>query len=215
MPDTHPFAGFSRQAVDFYAALEADNTKAFWAEHKHDYEDQVREPMLALLDGLEDEFGPAKLFRPYRDVRFSKDKSPYKTHQGALVGLHPGIGYYVQLSSGGLLAGGGFRMHSPDQVDRFRAAIAADGSGTALERVVDGLRAAGLTVEGDRLKTRPRGYDADHPRIELLKYKELMAVRAFGTPRWLSTPAAAQRVADTWRLIRPLTDWVVEHVDAA
>jgi uncharacterized protein (TIGR02453 family) len=215
MPDTQPFAGFSRQAVAFYAGLEADNSKTYWAEHKHEYEDLVREPMLALLDSLEEEFGPAKLFRPYRDVRFSKDKSPYKTHQAALVGTHPGVGYYLQLSSAGLLVGGGFRMHSPEQVDRFRAAIAADRSGEAFERVVADLRTAGLTLEGDRLKTRPRGYDADHPRIELLKYKELMALKTFGTPRWLSTPATAERVGETWRSIRPLADWVVDHVGAA
>src|SRR5215468_8906681 len=107
------FTGFPAAALDFYDDLEMDNTKTFWTAHKNVYEESVRAPMEALLVELQAEFGTAKLFRPYRDVRFAKDKSPYKTHQGAYVGPHPGIGYYVQLSSAGLLAGGGFHVHSP------------------------------------------------------------------------------------------------------
>ena len=212
MADHPGFPGFSRRAVDFYAGLEADNSKAYWTAHKQVYETEVREPMLDLLDELTEEFGPAKPFRPYRDVRFSKDKSPYKTHQGALAGDHPGIGYYVQLSSAGLLVGGGFRMHASEQVDRFRTAIAADASGTELEGIVAALRGSGFTIEGDRLKTRPRGYDSNHPRIDLLRYKEMMALKVYGTPKWLGTPAALDRVAEAWRLVRPLTTWVATYV---
>jgi len=70
------FAGFGERATDFFAGLEADNSKAYWEDHRATYEAEVRAPMLALLAALEPEFGPGTMFRPYRDVRFSKDKSP-------------------------------------------------------------------------------------------------------------------------------------------
>ncbi|TAL12327.1 MAG: DUF2461 family protein, partial [Frankiales bacterium] len=77
------FEGFPEEALVFYEGLEADNTKAYWTDHKALYDRTVKAPMEALLAQLEPEFGPATFFRPYRDVRFSKDKTPYKTHAGA------------------------------------------------------------------------------------------------------------------------------------
>ena len=99
------FTGFPDEGLVFYEGLEADNSKTFWTAHKAEYDAFVRAPMLALLEGLGGEFGTAKMFRPYRDVRFSHDKTPYKTHQGAVVtpdGRGTGS-WYVQVSSDGLL----------------------------------------------------------------------------------------------------------------
>jgi uncharacterized protein (TIGR02453 family) len=206
------FNGFSDRAFDFYDELAANNSKSFWAEHKTVYETEVRDPMRALVAELEPEFGEATLFRPYRDVRFSKDKSPYKTHQGAFVGIEPGIGYYVQLDSEGLLAGGGFHHHASAQVERYRKAVDDTSTGTGLEAIVAGLRDAGLELEGERLKTRPRGYDVDHPRIALLRFKSLMALKRFGAPDWLATPAAADQVRDVWRILVPLSEWIIRNV---
>ncbi|GJF06552.1 hypothetical protein PSD17_54990 [Pseudonocardia sp. D17] len=103
------FEGFGEGAVEFYDGLLADNSKAYWTDQRAVYESDVREPMLALLAALEPEFGgPGKVFRPYRDVRFSADKTPYKTHCG---GYTPP--YYVQLSADGLMvAAGYYRMES-------------------------------------------------------------------------------------------------------
>jgi uncharacterized protein (TIGR02453 family) len=210
--DSPTFSGFPSRALDFYAGLEADNTREFWQEHRPAYESDVREPMLALLDALEDEFGEAKLFRPHRDVRFSADKSPYKTHQGALVGVGTSLGYYVQLSADGLRAGGGFRVTSPAQTARFRAAVDAPTTGLELEQLLTALRGRGFDVLGEAVRTTPRGYAADHPRIEMLRHKELMAVRDFGAPPWLHTARALTRVRDTWRDVRPLLEWLGAHV---
>lgn len=207
------FAGLPRWGVWFYAELERRNTKEFWAAHKSQWERDVREPIQALVDELEAEFGPAKLFRPYRDVRFSTDKSPYKTHQGALVGPGPGIGYYVQLSSDGLMVGGGFRSHSPAHTEAFRAAVADDATGHDLVLIAAALENGGFTLEGAALKTRPRGYPSDHPRLGLLRRKELMGVKRLGEPTWLDTPAAMDHVRDAWRAVRPLAEWVVANVD--
>ncbi|WP_426565715.1 DUF2461 domain-containing protein [Angustibacter sp. McL0619] len=208
------FDGFPARALEFYAQLEADNSKAFWTMHKTVYESQVREPLEALVDELEPEFGPIKLFRPYRDTRFSKDKSPYKTHQGAFGGPAVGVGYYVQLDSDGLLAGGGFRSHSADQVSRYREGVDDDTTGPQLVTLVDTLRGNGFDIEGDPVKTRPRGVPADHPRLELMRFRSLMVFQQFGDPDWLGTPSALDHVRDTWRQITPLADWVAEHIGA-
>jgi uncharacterized protein (TIGR02453 family) len=211
--DTVPtFNGFSDCVFDFYDELAANNSRAFWAEHKTVYETEVRDPMRALVAELEPEFGEATLFRPYRDVRFSKDKSPYKTHQGAFVEIEPGIGYYVQVDSEGLLAGGGFHHHASAQVERYRKAVDDEATGTGLRAIVVGLREAGLELQGEQLKTKPRGYAAGHPRIDLLRYKSLMALKRFGAPDWLATPTAVDHVRDTWRRLVPLNEWIMRNV---
>ena len=209
------FSGFPPSALAFYAGLEADNSREHWQAHRPTYEQDVREPMLALLDALEDEFGEAKLFRPNRDVRFSADKSPYKTHQGALVGVGTSLGYYVQISADGLRAGGGFRTTSPTQTARFRAAVDAPATGIELERMVTALRDRTFELVGDAVKTAPRGYAVDHPRIEMLRHKELMVLRDFGAPPWLHTRRALTEVRDTWRALRPLAEWLEANVDAS
>jgi uncharacterized protein (TIGR02453 family) len=209
------FNGFSKRALSFYEGLEHDNTKDYWTAHKSVYESEVAEPLHALLDALEDEFGPGKLFRPYRDVRFSRDKSPYKTYQAAFVGTDLGVGYYVQVDADGLLAGGGFRAHSTAQVERYRRAVDAGPPGEQITGIVDALKRTGFEIRGDQVKSRPRGYPADHPRIELLRYKELMASKPLGAKRWLATSKALDQVRDTWRSIRPLSDWVGQHVGPA
>lgn len=212
MAESAGFTGFPIWGVEFYQDLEEDNTREFWATHKPQWQKDVRDPMRALVDELEDEFGPARLFRPNRNLRFSADKSPYKTHQAALAGRAKGAGWYLQLGGDGLVVGGGFRAHSPAETARYRAAVDASSSGLELERIVTTLEAAGFTIEGATLKTKPKGFDADHPRLELLRRKEMMALRRVGTPDWLTTPQALAEVRTSWRELRPLTEWVLEHV---
>jgi len=207
------FTGFPAAALDFYDDLEMDNTKTFWTEHKHVYEESVRAPMAALLAELEEEFGTAKLFRPYRDVRFAKDKTPYKTHQGAFVAHGTvGVGWYLQIDADGLLAGGGWRAHEPEHVKRYRAAVESDSSGPALAKVVGALEEDGFSLEGDRMKTRPRGVPEDHPRLELLRCRSLMVFRRYGAPDWLATPRTLDEVRTAWREVRPVAAWVHQHV---
>ncbi|HSS67660.1 MAG TPA: DUF2461 domain-containing protein [Nocardioidaceae bacterium] len=209
------FSGFANEAFEFYAGLERDNTKAYWASHKKTYDEYVRDPMRALLAELEPEFGTAKVFRPHRDIRFSADKSPYKTHQGAIAGPSPGIGFYVQVDADGLLVGGGFHSHSGAQVDRYRTAVDADSTGAALAEIVRELDADGFQLEGERLKTRPRGIAADHPRITLLRHKSLMELKQHGRPPWVGTRAALDEVRAGWRALLPLNDWITANVGAA
>ncbi|BAD59735.1 DUF2461 domain-containing protein [Nocardia farcinica] len=209
------FGGFPLAGLDFYEDLEADNSKAFWTAHKHVYEQAVREPMTALTAELEDDFGPAKIFRPYRDVRFAKDKSPYKTAQGAVVGTAPGVGWYVQIGAPGLFVGGGFYSGSGAQVALLRRAIDDEVRGAELESVLAAVTDAGFTVGGEVLETKPKGYDADHPRIALLRHKSLTCSREFGAPDWLPTPRAADEVRAAWEALRPLVEWLTAVVGPA
>ena len=101
------FAGIPDDAFRFYSELEQNNNRDWWLEHKPVYDAAVKEPLTRLLAELEPRFGPAKIFRPNRDVRFSPDKSPYKTAQGAFAALDEGVGFYLQISADGLLIGGG------------------------------------------------------------------------------------------------------------
>jgi len=209
------FSGFADEAFEFYAGLERDNSKAYWTAHKKTYEEHVRDPMRALLAELEPEFGDGKVFRPNRDIRFSPDKSPYKTYQGAIAGPAAGIGFYVQVDAAGLMVGGGFHAHSSTQVDRYRAAVDADSTGDELATIVTALEESGFQIEGERLKTRPRGVAADHPRVELLRHKSLMELKAYGAPDWVATPAALDEVRASWRSLVPLNAWIVANVGAA
>jgi uncharacterized protein (TIGR02453 family) len=202
------FNGWAEEALDFYEGLEADNTKTYWTRQKAVYEDRVLRPMLELLDELGPEFGESKVFRPYRDVRFSKDKTPYKTHLGAMLG-----GSYIQLSAKGLAAGDGMYGMASDQVGRYREAVAADGTGAELEQVIAEIEKQGIGVHGrDVLKTAPRGYPADHPRARLLRYKGVIAWREWPPGPWLETAEAKDRIAGFLRAGRPLRDWLDAHV---
>jgi uncharacterized protein (TIGR02453 family) len=206
------FAGFPLAGLDFYEDLEADNSKAFWTAHKDVYDSAVREPMVALIAELEDDFGPGKIFRPYRDVRFSKDKVPYKNHQGAVVHAAPGAGWYVQIGAPGLFIAAGIYAASPDQLARLRTTIDDEVRGRELEKILADVTVAGYTVGGERLKTRPKGYPADHPRIDLLRHKSLTVSREFGAPDWLPTPRAATEIRKSWETMRPVMEWIAAVV---
>ena len=207
--------GIPVDALDFYDDLAVENTRTWWHENSERYQQSVRRPMERLVDALAEEFGKTKLYRPQRDVRFSADKSPYKDHQGGLAGTVPGIGWYVQVSAEGLLTGGGFYPTGPDQTPRYRAAVDNAASGARLRVIIDDLVAQGFEPGGDTVATRPRGVPADHPRLELMRHKHLIAGRQHGAPPWLPTPEVTDRVRADWRAVRPLVDWLTEHVGAS
>ena len=208
MHSDHTFAGFPVAALDFYDDLELDNTRSFWTAHKHVYETAVRAPMVALVGALAEEFGPAKVFRPYRDVRYAKDKTPYKDHQGAFVAAGPATGWYVEIGAPGVRVGAGFYRAEADQLAAIRSAIDAESTGAALERLLDELDRLGWTREGDRLRTAPRGWPRDHPRIDLLRHRSLYVGRSYGFDDVIHTAELVDRVRADWRAVRPLIDWL-------
>ncbi len=203
------FHGWPVEAVEFYEGLEADNTRTYWTDHKPIYDASVHTPMAALLDDLADEFGPGRIARPYRDVRFRADKSPYKTSIYAILDA----GGYVNFSADGLTAGMGYYQMAPDQLDRYRRSVADDTKGAALVGIVGRLNANRVEVGGgSSLKSAPKGYPRDHPRIDLLRHKGLIAWRHWPVAAWLHTAAARRRVVEFLRVSAPLQDWLDEHV---
>jgi uncharacterized protein (TIGR02453 family) len=202
------FQGWPEVALDFFEGLEQDNSKAYWTAHKAIYSESVLGPMAELTEDLSPEFGAVKIFRPYRDIRFSADKSPYRTDIGATVGSA-----YIRLSAAGLAAGNGLYHLEPDQLTRYRDAVVDDASGADLGDVVAALSGQDVTlIAHDDLKSAPRGYPADHPRIDLLRRKGLAAYREWPVEPWLGTPAAMDHVREFLVATKPLTDWLDGHV---
>jgi uncharacterized protein (TIGR02453 family) len=222
---TSGFSGFPTEALDFYDDLEMDNSKTFWAAHKDVYERAVKTPMTELTNALGPEFGEAKIFRPYRDARpnggslfriyrdtrFAKDKTPYKTAQGAYVATGPSTGWYVQVSAPGVRVGFGFYGATSERLGRIRDAIADDSSGRELEKILASLRRSGWTVGGESLKTTPRGYAADHARIDLLRHKSLTIGKDYGFEPFIHSSDLLQQVRKDWRAGRPFLDWVAHY----
>jgi uncharacterized protein (TIGR02453 family) len=203
------FRGWPAEAIEFYEGLEADNSKSYWQAHKTDYEQLVLQPMQQLLAELAPEFGDGRIFRPYRDIRFSADKSPYKT---AIAASLANSGY-IQLSADGLGAGRGFYMLDGDQLDRYRRAVVDDRSGVQLAKIVRATTKRGIEVTAhDTLKTAPKGYPKDHPRADLLRHKGLVAWRRWPVGSWLGTGQARKRVVDFLHAAGPLHEWLAKHV---
>jgi uncharacterized protein (TIGR02453 family) len=203
------FNGWPAQAVEFYDGLEEDNSREYWHAHKAVYSEAVLRPMEELLEELSGRFGPGRIFRPNRDVRFSADKSPYKTAIGATLSG----GGYIQFSAAGLAAGRGMYMMAPDQLERYRRAVDTDPAGSEVVRLTGEAQAAGIEITShDQLKTAPRGFARDHPRIDLLRLKGLIGWRQWPVAAWMSTSAAGSRVVDFLLTTEPLQAWLDQHV---
>ncbi|MFM7597304.1 MAG: DUF2461 domain-containing protein [Actinomycetota bacterium] len=206
------FTGFPAEAFAFYEQLAAHNTKAWWEKNRSTYDGCVKAPMTALLDALEPEFGEAKVYRPYRDTRFSKDKAPLKDHQGAVVMIEDAAGYYVQVSASGVLVGGGLYAPAPVQLARVRAAIDSPAV-MILEKQLEALRKArpAWTIDMSPLKTRPKGVPADHPHLELLRMTRLVFTRSYDEPATVESKKLLDAVRRDWRAITPALEWLADH----
>ena len=202
------FRGWPIEAVEFYEGLEADNSKVYWTEHRAVYDRQVKVPMAQLLAELAEEFGAGTLFRPFRDVRFSADKAPYKTNCAARIGSG-----YVSFSADGLQVGSGLYMPDPAALARYRAAVDDKKSGAELAGIVTALHDAGYdTMAHEVLKTAPRGFPKDHPRIELLRHKGIAMMKTYPVGAWLGTRKAKDRVVTALRAGAPLRQWLADNV---
>jgi uncharacterized protein (TIGR02453 family) len=206
------FRGWTPEALAFYRGLEGDNSRQYWTEHKATFEREVRNPMLQLCAELEATYGTFHIFRPNRDVRFSRDKSPYKTAMGAVTEGQGGERYYVQVSADGLMAASGYYHMASDQLDRFREAVADNRAGPRLERAVAAVGKGGYDVGGEALKTAPRGYARDHPRVHLLRHKGMSVGRTFAPARWLATRGCLERITKTWSAGKEVNAWLNRHV---
>ncbi|MFH8250523.1 DUF2461 domain-containing protein [Microbacterium sp. B2969] len=204
------FEGWPPAALEFYRGLEADNSKAYFTAHRAVYDDAVAGPALALLDELAPEYGEGKIFRPHRDVRFSADKSPYKTSLGVMIGSSG----FVHLDADRLMVGTGRYDMSPAELTAYRGAVDAPASGEELQGIADELRADGFRIGGhDAVATVPRGFDRAHPRAELLRLKGIAATRTWPADEpWVATAEAKDRIVEAIERAAPLRAWLSRHL---
>ena len=206
-----PFTGFDPDGFAFFRELHLDNSRAFWDANRQRYEQHVKAPLLALAAELGGAFGEGHLYRPYRDVRFSKDKRPYKERAAlSFGGRGPSAvgGEYLQIAADGLFIGVGSYIMLPEQLATYRRAVAHEGHGSQLEAIVAALTADGYSIMGDSLKRAPRGFDADHPRVELLKRKGIFASQFWPQEEWMFHETALERVANAFAGAEPLSSWL-------
>lgn len=200
------FRGWPEDFQRFFIGLELDNSKRYFEANRRVYEDFVKAPMVALVESLEQDYGPGKIFRPNRDIRFSKDKSPYKTNIAASVGMGD-RGGYISLDARGLMVASGRYQLMPDQLIRFRKKAAAESTGAPLAAVVSKLEKAGYEIAGEALKRVPAGWPQEHPRARLLRHQSLYAWKNLGLQPWLGSAAARSRIVKVLTDAEPLNDW--------
>ena len=205
------FKGWSEDCQRFFIGLELDNSKKYFEANRRTYENSVKGPMVALLESLEPDFGAGKVFRANRDIRFSKDKSPYKTNIAADVGMGA-KGGYLSLDACGFTVATGRYLMSPEEIARFRKKVAADASGTQLAGIVTKLKKSGYDLGGEELKRVPPPWPQEHPRAELLRRKSLYAWKNYGLQPWLGSASARRYVVKMWTDAQPLNDWFKKNL---
>jgi uncharacterized protein (TIGR02453 family) len=214
-----PAACFPPAGLKFLRGLKRNNRRDWFLAHRDEYEAHVRGPMLELIQRLADdlrEFAPeivcdpkASMYRIYRDVRFSANKAPYKTHVAASFptrGLpkHEGAGLYFHVSPTDIWIGGGMYAPQTAQLLAVREHIAAHTK--RLRAIVEspGFRKAVGSLEGERLQRIPHGFRKDHPAAEYLKYRQFLAGREL--PAALATsPKLYPTIVNVFRHVAPLT----------
>lgn len=211
------FRGFPNELFGFFEGLERDNSKSYWEAHRAIWEANVHQPMLQLVAELEKEFPHLRLFRPNRDIRFSKDKSPYRLWAGITSTSRAagGIGFFMKVQAAGLRLACGAMVLEQDQLERFRAALAHKTHGPQFVALTKQLAAKGLPVAGGNLpplKRVPSGYPPDHAMAEFLRWKGAIIIKEFGQTEWLHTPKALQKIREVWHSAEPLKDWIDARV---
>jgi uncharacterized protein (TIGR02453 family) len=223
---TERFTGFKREAIQFLADLAAHNERAWFQPRKEEYERLLKRPLESLVAAVGERFrergiplgaDPAKApFRIYRDTRFSKDKSPYKTNIGAsfpwigdggsgeltAAERHAGGGYF-HLSPGDIFVGGGMWHPEPARLAAFRSVLAKDPA--KVHRAIEDPRFTKMfgSVSGERLKRVPSGFSPDHPDAELLKLKDVTFGRRLSDSDALS-PELPDVIADSFEAGLPV-----------
>jgi uncharacterized protein (TIGR02453 family) len=223
------FQGFPAGTLKFLRGLEKHNDKTWFDAHRDDYDafyvDVAKQLVSALGPGLRKisktvNYEPrvnGSIFRINRDVRFSKDKSPYKPHldlwfwEGDRRGWET-PGFFFRLAAGELVTGAGMHVLPKDRLDTYRAAVIDPKSGKALERIAAEVKKAGATLGGATRKTVPRGMDASHARAGFLLHEGLYATVTSTPPRTLSSPRIVDDCLARFRATAPVSRWLQEHV---
>ena len=200
------FTGFPREGIAFWTGLERNNTREWFQAHKTQYEEAVRRPMQLLIDELAPLYGAGRLSRINKDMRFQKEK-PYKSYLATHLG-----GSYISFSKEGLWVGTGIYKPEPATMRQLREAIASDSSGPELSKIIASLQKKGLEIDTHaRLDKPPRGYDASHPRIDLLRMKDIYVGRSFSADE-MTSPNVVRGVVKAMSDLEPFRVWLRKYV---
>jgi hypothetical protein len=203
------FEGWPRGAFDVLLQLEGEPSVEVRRRWRRDREELVRRPMVELLDAVADA-DPA--YEDFAVWRYGEVLLEAWQRQGAIVRLGRNVELSIRFDLDGLQVSVAWWYAPAEQIERYRAAVADDGTGRRLTGIVRKLEREGFEISGDLLKRPLRGYPADHPRAQLLRHRSLIATRPLGCEDWIHTPAAADRVVAAFTQLRPLSRWLVENV---
>jgi uncharacterized protein (TIGR02453 family) len=220
------FEGFADASGKFFKALAKKNEREWFLAHKAEFEEGWNAPMKALLADVRAaidrayahcDLGEPKVFRIFRDVRFSKDKSPYKTHIGGFIPLaRQGrkttdlpMALYFHVGAKETFGAAGHYIMEPDSLAKFRTAVADDKRGKELEKLLAGLDKKGFPADDhEGFKRVPKGFAADHPRAELLKRKGLVVEFPKLPAGILTSPKLTGWLAGACKTSAPLVEWL-------
>jgi uncharacterized protein (DUF2461 family) len=208
------FPGFSAWVFEWFAGLEQDNSREYFSATRDRYEAEVRGALNLMLSELSGTFGGVvRVFRQQNDMRFAP-ALPYKTRTYGVLDFEAPVRprLYADISARGLYSGTGYQRLAPDQLNRYREAVADDRFGAQLAATLGTLQDAGLELITDSLTAVPRGYPRDHARAELLKVRSLLAGRLTTSDSGIARDDALNHVAGTWRAAAGLASWLEEHV---
>jgi len=220
------FSAFPKEGLQFLRSLKRNNNREWFQKHRGNYEQHVKQPMAELIEALHaefQEFAPEMIaspkvsaYRIYRDTRFSKDKSPYKTHVAAVfprsgLSKHEGAGLYVHIAPEELLVGGGLYMPLPEDLNAVRSHIFENHK--RFLKIVENapFRRRFGKLEGEQLTRVPRGFPADHVIADYLRYKQFLAGRNF-PPEHATTPRFYKTLIETFRAMLPLVRFLNEPI---
>jgi uncharacterized protein (TIGR02453 family) len=209
------FEGFNPDSIIFFQELGQNNNRDWWLANKSRYETNVRQPILDLIDAIGGEYGTVKTFRPNRDTRFSSNKDPYKDQISFVAYGATGNACYLQLSEEGLFVAGGYWQPGKDQLERFRALVDDNRLFGDMEATIDELAESGFELSNEgALKTAPRGFDPNHPRINLLRLKTLAISKSIPVQEWFFTKDALDRIRKEWDTVMTWNGWLASNVGA-
>jgi uncharacterized protein (TIGR02453 family) len=207
------FTGFGPRALEVLRDIAAHNDRAWFAAHRDTYDEQVAGPLNELAAEVDGRLGEAKVHRPFRDVRFSKDKRPLKEQASMMVEPGTGRGYYLQLDVDGLFVAGGSWQPDREVLARFRALVDDGPAASGLQRVLKSLADKGFELsDHGRLTTAPRGFPRDHPRIDLLRQGSLAVGHDHEAGDWLFDERCRDVVLDGWDVVRRWNRWLDTHL---
>ena len=204
------FRGWPPEGVEFLRDLEANNEREWFKANRARRDDFLVAPALALADDLS-EFGRPHVFRPWNDTRFHH-RPPIKEHLGMTIGYEGAGGWYIELSLDGLVVAAGLHRPARDQLERIRQGIDHPRTAARLGDALAAAAAAGMSPPGPELVRAPRGYPADHPRLDLLRLKSLTVSKRDELRGWMHKPAAGRRIRERVEAAAPLVEWLREYV---